>query len=207
MPDPNLPVVGGIDFGLTPAATFSQQRPNGQWITFKELVATDLGIKNFGERVLLPYLLKDLLDFEVKLYGDPAGSGGSQIDKQTPFEILEFMGFDIEPAPSQDPMLRREALAAPLSRLVDGEPGMLVDPSCKTLRKGLSSKFIYKRMKVVGDEKYHDKPDKNFWSHVCEAQEYGMVGAGEGLRITRRPSEKARPRPRRNLGKYGYMAA
>ncbi len=88
--------------------------------------------------------------------------------------------------------MRREALSAPLSRMIDGEPGLLVDPSCRVIRKGLSSKFIYKRIRVVGDDKFHDKPDKNFWSHICEAAEHAMVGAGEGELLTRRPQSPQR---------------
>ena len=99
--------------------------------------------------------------------------------------------------------LRREALAEPLSRMIDGEPGMLIDPGCKTIRKGLSSKFIYKRIQIVGDEKFHDKPDKNFWSHICEALEHAMVGAGEGKLITR----KARPKPKPKQRVLGWMAS
>ena len=77
-----------------------------------------------------------------------------------------------------------------MERMIDGQPGLLVDPSCRVIRKGLSSKYIYKRIQVVGDEKYHEKPDKNFWSHICEAAQHAMVGAGEGKRITQRPLKR-----------------
>ena len=33
---------------------------------------------------------------------------------------------------------------------------------------------------VIGDEKYKDQPDKNKYSHICEAGEYGLMSAGEG---------------------------
>jgi hypothetical protein len=204
VPDPRFTVYVGLDFGLTPAAVFGQRRANGQWLIFHEIATEDIGIKHFGEILLLPYLVSHLTDFEVKMFGDPAGSGGSIIDKQTPFEILTLMGFDVNPSPSQNPTLRREALSAPLSRMIDGEPGVLVDPGCKVLRKGLSSKFIYKRVQVVGDEKFHDSPDKNFWSHTCEAAEYMMVGAGEGKMITRGLPKK-RVAPKVNHGTRGWM--
>ena len=92
--------------------------------------------------------------------------------------------------------------------MIDGEPGLLIDPACRVIRKGLSSKYIYKRIQVVGDDRYHDKPDKNFWSHVCEAAQHAMVGAGEGKRITRRPPVKrkaARMIPQTT--QQGWMAA
>ena len=198
-PIPDIPLHVGLDFGLTPAAVIGQKAPDGQWSVLKEIVTEDIGIRHFGEMLLLPAIIEEYLDYDIYMWGDPSGTGGSQIDKQTPFEILNAMGLNAMPAPSQDPTLRREALSAPLSRLIDGRPGMAIDPRCRTLRKGLSSKFIYKRVKVVGDEKYHDKPDKNWWSHVCEAAEYMMLGGGEGRVITMRP-RKAR---RRSVPKVG----
>jgi hypothetical protein len=47
-------------------------------------------------------------------------------------------------------------------------------------RKGLMGGFKYKRVQVIGDEKFSDEPDKNIYSHICEAGEYGLQGAGEG---------------------------
>jgi hypothetical protein len=89
--------------------------------------------------------------------------------------------------------------------MIDGQPGLLVDRNCKTIRKGLSSKFYYKRVQVVGDEKYHDKPEKNFWSHVCEAAEHAMVGAGEGKLLTRRPTPKKKVN--RKFRSIGWMGS
>jgi hypothetical protein len=201
IPNPSHPVVVGLDFGLTPAAAFFSHRPNGQWWLFHEIASESIGIKHFAEMLVLPYLLSELKGFNVTLYGDTHGNVGSQNDKKTPFEILDAMGFNIRmPDMKGGPNLRREALAAPLSRMIDGEPGLLVDPSCKVIRKGLSSKFIYKRIQVVGDEKFHDKPDKNFWSHICEAAEHGMMGAGEGSRLVRPPRDPNKKGLRKVVG-------
>ena len=38
-------------------------------------------------------------------------------------------------------------------------------------------------MQVTGEERYHDKPDKNLYSHICEACEYALVGEGEGDKL------------------------
>lgn len=193
IPDVRHPVVIGIDFGLTPAAAFFSRRPNGQWWLFHEIVTERIGIKHFGEMLLLPYILANLMDYEVTVYGDPYGNAASQNDKETPLQILEALGFAITlPSIEGGPNIRRESLAAPLERMIDGQPGLIVDPSCKTIRKGLSSKYIYKRLQVVGDEKFHEKPDKNFWSHICEAAQHAMVGAGEGKLIIQRPVTKKR---------------
>ena len=46
---------------------------------------------------------------------------------------------------------------------------------------------------TLGAERHHDKPDKNRFSHVVEAGEYAMLGAGEGKALIKRP-ERARSR-------------
>ena len=35
----------------------------------------------------------------------------------------------------------------------------------------------------MGAERFKDKPDKNRYSHVVEAGEYALLGAGEGASI------------------------
>lgn len=209
VPDPRDLVVVGLDFGLTPAAAFFSRRSNGQWWLFHEIATEDIGLKKFGERVLLPYILKNLMDFKIEIYGDTHGNTRGQNDQRTPEQIFDALGLAIQmPSMEGGPTMRREALSAPLSRIVDGEPGLLVDSSCRVIRKGLSSKYIYKRVQVVGDEKFHDKPDKNFWSHICEAAEHAMVGAGEGERLTRRPPTQQKKEPRLYDGNMqGWMAA
>ena len=197
VPDIRDEVVVGLDFGLTPAAAFFSRRKSGQWWLFHEIVTENIGIKQFAELLLIPYVIGELLDYQITFYGDTHGNTGSQNDKKTPGQILEALGIKVEmPELGTGETIRREALAQPLSRMVDGEPGMLVDSSCKTIRKGLSSKFIYKRVQVVGDEKYHERPYKNFWSHICEAAEHAMVGSGEGKLLTRKPKPKKKKRPR-----------
>jgi hypothetical protein len=206
VPDSRHPVVVGFDFGLTPAAAFFSRRPSGQWWLFHELVTENIGIKQFAELVLIPYLIENLLDYSITYYGDTHGNVGAQTDKKTPGQIFEALGIRVVmPDLGTGDTIRREALAQPLSRMIDGQPGLLVDRNCKTIRKGLSSKFYYKRVQVVGDEKYHDKPEKNFWSHVCEAAEHAMVGAGEGKLLTRRPTPKKKVN--RKFRSIGWMGS
>jgi hypothetical protein len=177
---PGATIYIGIDFGLTPAAVFAQKTVQGRWHWFDELVTEDMGAVRFGE-LLKAKMLGEYKDFQFDIYGDPAGDQRSQTDERTPFQILNTMGIPAKPAPSNDMTLRREAVAVPLSRIIDGKPGLIISPTCKTLRKGMQGGYSYKRMQIAGEtERYHDKPDKNKYSHVCEAGQYLMLGAGEG---------------------------
>jgi hypothetical protein len=39
--------------------------------------------------------------------------------------------------------------------------------------------YKFRRMQIVGEERYADAPEKNIYSHVCEALQYALCGAGE----------------------------
>lgn len=183
----DIPITVGIDFGLTPAAVFCQRQASGRWMVFDELVSIRMGIQRFG-RLLKPVLTNKYKGFVFEIYGDPAGNQESQTDEKTPFQILNAMEIPAEPAYSNnDDIIRREALYAPLARLVDGKPGLLLSPKCKQLRKALQGGYCYKKVLVVGEERYHEKPNKNMYSHVAEALEYAMLGGGEGDQIIEGP--------------------
>ncbi len=173
----------GIDFGLTPAAVVLQQ-VGGQWRALAEVVTEDMGAVRFGE-LLRGVLNRDFRGLKVAtITGDPAGEGRSQVDERTPFDVLRAAGIDAVPAHTNDFTLRREAVARHLQRLtMTGEPGLVISPTCRTLRKGLGGGYSYKRLQVGGDERYRDYPDKGRYSHVCDALMYAMIGAGEDMAL------------------------
>ena len=178
-----VPYYVGIDFGLTPACVFAQQ-VRGRWIILHEIVAKDMGMVRFGE-LLRQEMQSKFREIPVaRIFGDPAGDYRAQTDESTPFQILRGAGIRAIPAPSNDVSLRIESVTAPLTRLLEGKSGLLIDKSCKHLIKGFEGGYQYKRMQVSG-ERYTDKPDKNHYSHVHEALQYLMLGAGEGQNITK----------------------
>lgn len=191
----------GLDFGLTPAAVMGQRLVSGRWVWIDELVARDMGMTRFAE-VLLARLNDRFHDLEWRITGDPAGMQRSQVDERTPFDVLRARGLDARPAPSNDFLLRREAVALPLTRLVEGTPGLVVSPACITLIRGMAGGYRYRRVEVAGEERYHDAPDKNRFSHVCEAGQYLMLGAGEGVRVVRPESGQEIRRPGRTENDY-----
>jgi len=113
------------------------------------------------------------------IYGDPAGDFRSQTDERTPFQIMRNCGLKAIPAPSNDVALRIEAVDSTLSRLVDGSPGFNMSTDCINLKKGFNGGYHYRRLQVSGD-RYDEKPLKNRYSHVHDALQYLMMGAGEG---------------------------
>ena len=103
-----------------------------------------------------------------------------------------------------EPTIRREAVAGALNRMVDGQPGFLLSPACNILRKGFAGGYHYKRVRVAGDERHHDRPDKNSYSHPHDALQYLLSGAGEGRRLLGKADRRRRAaaRPNRANSKY-----
>lgn len=178
----------GVDFGLTPAATIDQRLGNGRWVVQDELVTERMGIVTFSHD-----LARHLSDKYpgvplVSVRGDPSGDSETP-EENTCFQIMKANGFPMaEPAPTNDPIRRRESISFLLRTLVDGEPGILIHRRCSTLRKGASGGYNRRRLEVLGEERYRDVPDKNKYSHVCEALEYDLVSGGEDRNVTVHPS-------------------
>lgn len=180
------PIYVGIDFGLTPAAVFGQRSPMGQWRWHSELVTEDMGAKRFAE-LLRGAMHERYPGFHfASITGDPAGEGRAQTDETTPFQILRAASIPANPAPTNDFTKRRESVAMCLTRIIDGQPGLMVHPQCVQLRKGMAGGYNYKRIQVTGEERYRDVPDKGMYSHVCEAGQYMLVGAGEARLLVKR---------------------
>ena len=161
--------------------------PSGQWRVHSELVAEDMGAVRFAE--VLGRVMHDIyrgFTF-VKITGDPAGDIRAQTDETTPFQILRAKGIPAQPAATNDFIKRREAVAGPLTRLVDGAPGLLVHPNCRVLRKAMAGGYSYKRVQAGGAAKFRDVPDKNGFSHVAESLQYLLVGGGEARLLVKRP--------------------
>lgn len=197
------PIYVGIDFGLTPAATFAQRSPMGGWRVHSELVTEDMGAKRFAE-LMRQVMHERYAGFHfASITGDPAGDSRAQTDETTPFQILRAAGVEASPAPTNDFIKRRESVAACLGRLIDGEPGMIIHPQCNNLRKAMAGGYNYKRLQVTGEERYRDVPDKGMYSHVAESLQYLCVGAGEARTLVKR--ERPVMRQARAISDYSIM--
>lgn len=179
---PGVPIFAGVDFGLTPAAVFGQ-RIRGRWLILREIVIDN------GGAVQLATAMNQVMQMEFPehrleaVFGDPSGDNRPQTDSEgeTPFKILRSKGLKARPAGSNDPELRRAAGATPLKRMEEGRPAIVFcREHCKVLNAGLGGSWNYKRIPTSdGSQLYQDVPQKNRFSHVCEAYEYLMLGAGE----------------------------
>jgi len=197
----------GIDFGLTPAAVIAQQRPDGQWQVIEEVVTEDMGAVRFGESLAV-LLRTNFPNKKVHAWGDPAGEQRSQVDERTPFQVMRAQGVPAVPAPSNDFTLRREAVAKNLTTLtMNGQPRLVISPSCRSLRKAMAGGYKYRRIQVGGDERFKDAPDKNMYSHVAEALQYLMIGAGEARTLIKPANDVGQYKVHKTIGGRGERGA
>jgi hypothetical protein len=208
-PDPNLDLVLGIDAGLEPACTVLQQDARGRWLAIAELVASDFGAERFGRELneLLASWFPDWRPDKILAYADPAAGARSQVDERAYLDVLkEVTGVPIRLAPSNDIGLRLEAVRGSLGRLIDGQPGLIVSPACKELRKALSGGYHFRRVQVVGQEKFEDRPNKNRFSHVADSLQYALLGSGAGREMLGRKKREQRRVPQREPA-FGFGPA
>ena len=188
------PIQIGLDFGLTPAAVFAQRTPKGVWNVLHELVTFDMGLERF-----CTLLKEDINRFfpkhELSIWGDPAGMQRDQIFENTSFDHLKNVhGLFAKPTATNDFRTRREALAMPMSRLIDNKPGFRVDRKCVRLRKSLSGGYHFKRVAIgAGQERFRDTPNKNEHSHIGDAAGYCLLGGGEHRRMTKGNRQQLKP--------------
>jgi len=188
-----MPLILGVDFGLTPAAAICQVDMLGNWRVLDEIATIDMGAQRFAE--LLHRKLTSPLWKEHKverLWGDPAGDIRAGTDERTPFDILKKEGLPAKPTHTNDPVVRREAVAGKLTRLDhNGKPSLIIHPRCTALRKAMMGAYKYRRIQVGGSVmQYADKPDKGPFSHIAEALQYALLGGGEGKALVRRADRR-----------------
>lgn len=182
-PSRDMPIVRGWDFGLTPACVYSQITSRGQWIVFDEQVATSMGADQFSDEVR-EHSARYYPGYEFWDIGDPAGNNRNENDERSCFQILQAKNIMIEPG-LQTPRIRLESVRKPLRTLTDGRPQFVLHPRCKQVRRGMMGGYHFRRLRISG-ERYTEKPDKNAYSHPCDALGYaGTRLFGASLYIPR----------------------
>jgi len=180
-----LPLVLGWDFGLTPACVVAQVTTRGKLIILDEFVSEDMGIRQFANDIVKPALINKYSGYTIFSAGDPAGNIRAQTDERTCLQELLEAGITTEPASTNDFLPRRESVAYFLTRLTDGEPAFELNPRCTIIRKGLSGRYKFERIRTSGNARYKDRPVKDIYSHIQDALQYLCLRVRSGLTPSR----------------------
>jgi hypothetical protein len=184
-PFPDIPLLLGWDYGRTPVCIIGQMSPRGQFRVLDEIIVEaegpGMGIRKFTREVVKPYLDTHYPGFAFQSWGDPAGSARSQKVEENCYELQAQEGIPTETALSNDITYRLENVDYFLLRMVDGQPGFLLSPTCKMLRRGFKGGYQFERVQVAGDARYKDQPAKNRYSHPHDALQYLADLAKNGI--------------------------
>jgi hypothetical protein len=191
-------VVVGLDAGGSPAATFKQRAPNGQWRFLDEITTharqynSITGPTRMGEAIAAR-LAERFRGCPVEGIADPSAAYGADTvnGESTWIEIVaQNAGIPVRAAPTNDLTIRREAFRAPMTRMIDGRaPGLLLCPvHCKLMARALARDFQWQ----VQAGRRTGGVVKNWASHLVEAGEYGLLDGGHYHEVMGRQSMTAK---------------
>ena len=168
-----VPVVIGLDQGLTPSAAFTQQCPDGSVLIFDEIVTDNCSLKEMCEEYMWPKITSEypwiINNFTVVC--DPATSQRSMNDAKSGVRVLKECNLPVKLAKTNNWQPRFDSVADALR--IKGK--FKLGPKCVTLRKGFVSEYKYAESKTVNGILYKPTPVKNEFSHVQDALQYAMM--------------------------------
>lgn len=178
-------IIVGSDNGLTAAAVIVQEDARGRINQLAEAYVPEgetMGYDRFLDSLLIPQLRKlNIPNQHVLFVVDPACFHRSEATEVTIAQVIGKRGFQVVPAPTNDPERRISAVEGMLVYQVDGMARYLVDPSCTHTIN--SMEWGYRNKKSVGAGGVAH-PEKNWYSHINDAVQcigvYFNMGAGYG---------------------------
>lgn len=194
------PLIVGCDNGLQAAAVIMQQDARSRVnVLSSAYVAADqtMGFDKFLDTILIPHLTTKYPKAprgQFVFVMDPACFVRSQRDESTLAQSVQARGFAAIRASTNDPEKRINAVEGLLTRAIDGQAGMLIDPENTHLLKALEWGYRHKK---TSDGTASTAFDKNHYSHIAEAHQYGCLHYNAqfsqthaATRITARPVKK-----------------
>lgn len=163
------PIIIGLDFGRTPAAVFKQRDPRGRVLTLGEVTADNMGIETFINTRLNPHIANYFAGATFVCAPDPAGFAKQQMNEMSLVDVLKKAGYKCVRPPTNDPEKRIQAVERLLAQQLEGKAMYLIDSSCSQLIKGFRYGYRYK---IKRNGELEDRPEKNEFSHVHDANQY-----------------------------------
>ncbi|PIL20533.1 hypothetical protein P775_08365 [Puniceibacterium antarcticum] len=187
--DPRLPVLIGLDQGFKGAAVIAQLAGFFRWRILGEVHYPNdrLFAHVFGQR-LKEYLDERCPGARIEAgWGDMAGEHGASqsADENATWNLMvgRAAGFHIRPQVIGTNRIqpRLEAIRAALEAPIEaGEPGLLIDPDCKFLKRGFEARYVWTdEIDASGDKR--KVPNKKFTeANVMDGLQYLLLGQHRG---------------------------
>jgi hypothetical protein len=180
--NPLAEIMVGVDSsGRHPAAVFLQRSSRGQLQIVHELCITEdegMGARRFAALLKQEIRIKFPNNPIYDIWGDPAGTFKQNSDEETYFDILRAAGVKIKASPGMRLPIRLQTVEYYLNQVMDGQPALLVSPTCKMLIRGFNGGYQFRRISSTGEARYDEKPFKNRFADVHDALQYLLCGIG-----------------------------
>lgn len=180
-PEPNLPVIVGVDGGFTPAAVYKQEMADGQLRVLAEIALERGGMADLA-RAMLVLEARRFAGCEFRTVCDPAMKAGEDDEgqiitgKSNRQELAAHLGRSVELARTQEPTRRWAAVRDKVAlNLGPQRPGLLLDPSCLGLIRGFLQTYQFLKLRGTNDL---SRVAKTFDSHVHDGLQYGACECG-----------------------------
>lgn len=196
-PVSTTPLIIGQDFGRDPWSIICQQDYRGRLLVLEEVPAEDVGLITHIRVNLKPVLAQPrYARLPIIIVGDPSGIRKSEYDEVNAFDVIKREGLACMPAGTNDIDTRLRSVEYYLLQQRDGGPAMMFDRSrTPKLIQAMNGQYRYAKT-PLGISK--PLPDKNPWSHVCDALQYASMATqgGTARALARHLRGRAPPRPR-----------
>lgn len=178
VPNRHLKMVLGADAGLTPAVVFLQRTMQGQLLAIDECFHMNAGATRFIDQHLKPMLRTEgYEELDRIVAGDPAMTQRSQSDEKCVKEVYVGKGFKIWTPNTNALAARIDAVDRYMAGITEAGPAFLVSPKCRHLIRALEGGYRYALR--IKDGRPAAEPEKNEWSHIAEALQYGAMYHGD----------------------------
>lgn len=186
-PLPKQILIVGMDFGLQPAAVFTQMTSSGAVAVIDECVGEDITFEVFLDEMFIPQVASRYQGYQIHVIGDPSGKNRSALSAKTVFEQLRERGFSCSEAVTNDFILRRDAVAHFLGR----RDRFMLSPNCERLREGFGGGYRYAPMRGKSG-KFRLEAEKDAHSHPADALQYACLYYYRQMTIPTRIKIKSR---------------
>ena len=169
--DRRFDLVVGFDFGLMPAAIFTQMDNEGALNVLDEEVGEDVSLDEFMDGQVMPLLGRKYRGYNVIFVGDPAGRQRSARTKTSSFQDLRRRGVRVKSASTNAIQPRIRAVEHFLNRR---SKFLISTRQCPMLYEGFCGGYRYKKETSAELDKA-PKPDKNEFSHPHDGLQYAAL--------------------------------
>ena len=171
MPMGQAPIIIGVDQGRSPAAVAMQMSPTSRLRVLRETYASGMGMDRFAAEYLRPMVGTHFAGMPILVVLDPAGCAKSQVNDQSPADVLEAAGFRVLPAPT-NALDRRLAAVERQLCLING---IEFSPACPKTISAVVSEYRFKNKKNGDPE---ETPEKSHpISDLADGLQYGCLVA------------------------------